>query len=171
MGIVMYSIALRHGWGLPKNETEAVRLLQRAAEMAILDMDIINASYSKGSLTRFPAPPLPSASDSPARTMGPDTKSRTKTLITSELIMAIFELAICFKQGWGVKKSKQTAAYYLNLAAQLGDVDAQMEIGECYLRGEGVKRDKKMAAKWFRQAEKNGARMVSMQWIWKPKYD
>lgn len=160
MGLVMYAIALRHGWGLAQSETEAVRLLQRAADMALLDMDIVNNKYSRGSLQSTlsgpnSSPPLSSLA-------GMDTRQRTKTLITNELVMAIFELAICFKQGWGVKKSKSTAAYYLNLAAQLGDVDAMMEMGECYLRGEGVKRDKKMAAKWFRQAEKNGARMVSM---------
>ena len=76
-----------------------------------------------------------------------------------------------FKQGWGVTKNKSTATYYLTIAAQLGDPDAQQELGEAYLRGEGVKRDKKIAAKWFREAEKNGAKMVSMQWIHKEKYD
>ena len=170
MGLVMYAIALRHGWGLQQNEPEAVRLLQRAADLALLDMDLVNNKYSKGSLQSTLS--SPSASPPPFSSLANmDTRQRTKTLITNELVMAIFELAICFKQGWGVKKSKTTAAYYLNLAAQLGDIDAMMEMGECYLRGEGVKRDKKLAAKWFRRAEKNGARMVSMQWIWKPKYD
>jgi TPR repeat protein len=35
------------------------------------------------------------------------------------------------------------------------------------MRGEGVLQDKKMAAKWYREAEKQGAKMVGMQWIWK----
>jgi TPR repeat protein len=154
MGLIMYAIALRHGWGIEKNEVEAVKWLQSAADKALVDLDIVTCDYSKKSI----------------RT-NIQNKEQTKTVITDELIMAIFELAICFKQGWGVKKSAQTAAYYLNIAAQLGDSEAQMEMGELYLRGEGVKQDKKLAAKWFRQAEKNGARMVSMQWIWKPKYD
>ena len=38
-------------------------------------------------------------------------------------------------------------------------------------RGDGVKPNKKEAAKWFRMAEKQGARLVQMQWIWKDKYN
>lgn len=57
------------------------------------------------------------------------------------------------------------------MAAQLGDIDAQIELGHCYLRGDGVKKSKKQAAQWFRKAEDQGARMVQMQWIWKEKYD
>ncbi|RKO91129.1 hypothetical protein BDK51DRAFT_22447, partial [Blyttiomyces helicus] len=49
-----------------------------------------------------------------------------------------------------------------------GDVDAQEELGECYLGGDGVKRDKRMATKWFRQAERQGTRLVQSSWIWKP---
>jgi TPR repeat protein len=37
--------------------------------------------------------------------------------------------------------------------------------------GDGVKPSKKMAASWFRKAEKQGARLVQMQWIWKEKYN
>ncbi|TPX58567.1 hypothetical protein SpCBS45565_g07964 [Spizellomyces sp. 'palustris'] len=144
VGLFMYAMSMRHGWGCQKNEQEAVRLLQKAAETAVMDLNMGIGTSMKGTL---------------------------KKIATTELTLAIYELAMSFKQGWGVQKSKTTATYYMTIAAQLGDVDAQQELGECYLRGEGVKRDKKMAAKWFREAEKQGAHMVSMQWIWKPKYD
>ncbi|KAI9011536.1 hypothetical protein BC832DRAFT_519886, partial [Gaertneriomyces semiglobifer] len=144
VGLFMYAMSMRHGWGCHKNEEQAVRLLQKAAETAVKDMNIDRAHLDTGTL---------------------------KQVATTELTLAIFELAMSFNQGWGVPKCKTTAAYYLTIAAQLGDADAQQELGEFYLRGDGVKRDKKMAAKWFREAEKQGARMVSMQWIWKPKYD
>ena len=40
-----------------------------------------------------------------------------------------------------------------------------------FLRGDGVKQNKIKAAHWFRRAEKKGARLVQMQWIWKEKYN
>jgi TPR repeat protein len=156
IGLVLYAITQRHGWGVQKNETLAVKLLQEATQSAIQDLETLNSEFKKGNLSKFPRDKI---------------DEDKKTLIASELVLAIYELAVCFKQGWGVSKSAETAAYYLLLAAQLGDKDAQLEIAECYLRGDGVRRDKKMAAKWFRTAEKNGARMVAMHWIWKPKYD
>lgn len=82
-----------------------------------------------------------------------------------------------FLQGWGAKKNQERAAYYFKLAAQLGDADAQIALAECFLRylnlnrGDGVKPSKKQAASWFRKAEKQGARLVQMQWIWKDKYN
>jgi TPR repeat protein len=153
MGLVLYAICLRHGFGVEKNEHLAVSLLKRATETTVAEIEYLNDRYKAGSLKQ------------------PILEYQKKMLISSELVLAVYELAMSFKQGWGVKQSSTTAVYYLLLAAQLGDVDAQLEMGECYLRGEGVVKDKKKAAKWFRIAEKNGARMVSMHWIWKPKYD
>ncbi|KAI9099288.1 hypothetical protein DFS34DRAFT_642664 [Phlyctochytrium arcticum] len=140
----MYAMSMRHGWGCVKNEREAVKLLQKATETAVLDLTSGSSANSRGTLRR---------------------------IATTELTLAIYELAMSFQQGWGVPKSKSTAAYYMTIAAQLGDMDAQMAIGEFYLRGDGVKRDKRKAAQWYRAASKQGAQMVSMQWIWKPKYD
>ncbi|RKO89925.1 hypothetical protein BDK51DRAFT_21043 [Blyttiomyces helicus] len=155
VGLFMYAMSLRHGWGTPKNETEAFRLLQKAAESAVTDLNSGGGAAQIGS-----------TSDSGR--LGAGT---LKAIATTELTLAIYELATSFKHGWGVPKSKTTATYYLNIAALLGDVDSQEELGECYLRGDGVKRDKRMAAKWFREAERQGARLVQSSWIWKPKYD
>ncbi|KAI8825605.1 uncharacterized protein EV422DRAFT_513494 [Fimicolochytrium jonesii] len=151
VGLFMYAMSMRHGWGCPKDEVEAVQLLQKAAETAVMDL---NMGVGSGRSNK-----------------GSQSASALKKVATTELTLAIYELAMSFKQGWGVPKSKTTSVYYLAIAAQLGDVDAQQELGECYLRGDGVKRDKKVAAKWFREAEKQGAKMVSMQWIWKDKYN
>ncbi|KAI8905850.1 hypothetical protein EDD86DRAFT_61836 [Gorgonomyces haynaldii] len=145
IGMVLYAISLRHGWGIDKTpdlEREAVRLLVLATTLAT-EQDL-------GDYTR--------------------SLDRTNKHAT-QLVLAMHELGISFKQGWGVPKDKMRAAYYLNMAASLGDPDSQVELGHCYLRGDGVKVNKKMAAFWFRKAEKQGARMVQMQWIWKEKYD
>ena len=41
---------------------------------------------------------------------------------------------------------------YFQVAARLGDPDAQQELGFCYASGKGCKKDKKEAAKWYRTA-------------------
>jgi len=41
---------------------------------------------------------------------------------------------------------------YFQIAARLGDVDAQEELAFCYANGRGCKKDRKEAAKWYRAA-------------------
>ncbi|KAJ3150331.1 hypothetical protein HDU89_003109 [Geranomyces variabilis] len=186
IGLFMYAMSMRHGWGCVKDEEGAVRLLQKAAETAVIDLNqgaAMTAAAAAAAAAAVPqaAPAAAAMSSSSSSAHGgasatgaaaaDDTANPLKAIATAELTLAIYELAMSFKQGWGVPKSKTTAAYYMTIAAQLGDVDAQQEIAECYLRGDGVKRDKKAAAQWFRKAERQGAHMVSMQWIWKTKYD
>jgi TPR repeat protein len=36
-----------------------------------------------------------------------------------ELVMAIYELGVSFRHGWGVYKDKKTACYYFKIAAEL----------------------------------------------------
>ena len=59
-----------------------------------------------------------------------------------ELVLAIFELANCFRHGWGIKKDPVAAKEYYETAANLGDTDAMNEAAWCYLEGFGCKKDK-----------------------------
>lgn len=59
-----------------------------------------------------------------------------------ELVLAIYELANCFRQGWGVEKDPKAAFQYYLTAANLGDADAQNEVGWCYNEGYGVKKSR-----------------------------
>ncbi|CAO0801115.1 unnamed protein product [Mucor circinelloides] len=88
-----------------------------------------------------------------------------------ELIMAIYELGVSFRHGWGCKKNKETAVYYFKIAADLNDADAQNDLGHCYYHGHGVKKDMFMAAKYYRKADKQGQGIMGNSWIWKSKYD
>ncbi|KAJ2554798.1 hypothetical protein EV175_002470 [Coemansia sp. RSA 1933] len=88
-----------------------------------------------------------------------------------ELAMAIYELGQSYRHGWGVSRNKKTAAYYFEVAADLGDADAQADLAACYEKGDGVKRDKKRAAHYFRLAHKQGVEMFGTSWIFKKKYD
>lgn len=59
-----------------------------------------------------------------------------------ELVLAIYELANCYRNGWGVAKDPAAARQYYETAANLGDTDAMNEAGWCYLEGFGGKKDK-----------------------------
>lgn len=59
-----------------------------------------------------------------------------------ELVLAIFELANCFRHGWGVDRDPLAARNYYETAANLGDTDAMNEAAWCYLEGFGCKKDK-----------------------------
>ncbi|KAI8343220.1 hypothetical protein BC941DRAFT_410734 [Chlamydoabsidia padenii] len=140
MGMFLYGVSLRHGWGCKKSEHLAFQYLQKAAEHAVLDLNslssTVNTSASKG-----------------------------------ELIMAIYEMGVSFRHGWGCKKNKETAVHFFKIAADLGDPDAQNDLGHCYHHGNGVKKDLRLAAKYYRLADKQGHGLMGNSWIWKPKYD
>ena len=59
-----------------------------------------------------------------------------------ELTLAIFELANCFRNGWGVKPDPPAAKQFYETAANMGDTDAMNEVAWCYLKGYGCKKDK-----------------------------
>ena len=88
-----------------------------------------------------------------------------------KIFFFFYLLGVCFRHGWGVPKNKYTAAYYFEIAANLGDPDAQNDLGYCYSNGEGVKKDMKKAAKYYRLAAAQGASMLGNSWIYKKKYD
>ncbi|KAF7729516.1 hypothetical protein EC973_004190 [Apophysomyces ossiformis] len=104
-----------------------------------------------------------------------DLNSLSSTVNTSvskgELIMAIYELGVSFRHGWGCKKNKSTAVYFFKIAADLGDPDAQNDLGHCYYHGHGTKKDLYMAAKYYRMADKQGHGIMGNSWIYKSKYD
>ncbi|KAB8266228.1 hypothetical protein BDV32DRAFT_115302 [Aspergillus pseudonomiae] len=139
---VLYGLALRHGWGCPKSEEQAVTYLSAAASnSALIESQALQAGMKKGGAAK------------------------------GELVLAIFELGNCFRNGWGVKKDPAAARQYFETAANLGDTDAMNEVAWCYLEGFGGKKDKFSAAKYYRLAEQKGSKLVGNSWIWKEKYD
>ncbi|KAJ5698638.1 hypothetical protein N7462_000643 [Penicillium macrosclerotiorum] len=139
---VLYGLALRHGWGCDKNETEAVTYLSAAAtNSAAVESEALRAGMKKGGVAKC------------------------------ELVLAIFELANCFRMGWGVEKDPAAARQYYETAANLGDTDAMDQVAWCYLEGFGGKKDKFKAARYYRLAEENGSPTVGNSWIWKEKYN
>ncbi|KAK2875157.1 hypothetical protein FQN49_001721 [Arthroderma sp. PD_2] len=110
---VLFGLALRHGWGCEPNTEMAVQYLSAAASnSASIEEEALRAGMKKGGAAK------------------------------GELILAIYELANCYRNGWGVSKDPAAARQYYETAANLGDTDAMNEAGWCYLEGFGGKKDK-----------------------------
>ena len=110
---VLYGLSLRHGWGCTPDPTRAVTYLSAAASnSASIESEALASGMKKGGAAK------------------------------GELVLAIFELANCFRNGWGVEVDKVAARQYYETAANLGDTDAMNEAAWCYLEGFGGKKDK-----------------------------
>ncbi|KAJ1310745.1 hypothetical protein OPQ81_009267 [Rhizoctonia solani] len=139
VGMLMWGLSLRHGWGCRKDERTGFKWLRKAAEAAVTDLE--------------------------AARSGEEAKA-----VKNELVLAIYEVGQCFFHGWGVGQDKVMAVSYFQVAARLGDCDAQQELAFCYLNGKGCKKDMRQAARWYRAAAAQGASTVGLAWIYKPKY-
>lgn len=99
VGMLMYGLSLRHGWGCEKNEKVGFKWLRRAAESAVEDLESARASKMMDvgavqvSDTRF------------RHTQHPAERVAWQ----SELVLAIYEVGQCFFQGWGVPKDQKMA--------------------------------------------------------------
>ncbi|TFK38614.1 hypothetical protein BDQ12DRAFT_650858 [Crucibulum laeve] len=141
VGMLMYGLTLRHGWGCEKNEKTGFKWLQKAAEHAVEDLESARGGG------------------------GVDPKA-----VQSELVLAIYEVGQCFFHGWGVVKDQKMAVSYYTVAARLGDSDAQHDLAFCLANGKGCKKDRKAAAKWYRAAVAQGQSDIGLAWIYKEKY-
>ncbi|KAK2739920.1 hypothetical protein FQN55_009094 [Onygenales sp. PD_40] len=132
---VLYGLALRHGWGCAPDPKTAVSYLSAAASnSASVEEEALRAGMKKGGAAK------------------------------GELVLAIFELANCFRNGWGVAKDPAAARQYYETAANLGDTDAMNEAAWCFLEGFGGKKDRYMAAKYYRLAEEHGSKTLGNTW-------
>ena len=103
----------RHGWGIAPDPPLAIAYLSYAASnSASVESQALAAGMRRGGAAK------------------------------GELILAIYELANCFRYGWGVGKDPVAARSYYETAANLGDTDAMNETARCYEEGFGGKKDK-----------------------------
>ena len=64
-------------------------------------------------------------------------------------------LGVCYYYGQGTKKDYSKAFYWLRMAAENNDAQAQYLIGCCYLDGTGVTPSRKEAKVWLQKAVDN----------------
>ncbi|GHJ89250.1 hypothetical protein NliqN6_5652 [Naganishia liquefaciens] len=146
-GCVLYGLALRHGWGVAQDEKAAFNWFGKACEMTMLadEIQVENSDL---------------------------LAKKTKSKLTPELIMALYEVGNCFFHGWGLPHPDYLMAVsYFKLAAEAGDKDAQEQLGLILSQGKpGVKKNMHEAAKWYRTAIAQGASGVGLSWVYKDKY-
>ncbi|WVQ93811.1 hypothetical protein IAU59_000889 [Kwoniella sp. CBS 9459] len=149
-GRMYWGLALRHGWGVAKDERRAFIELRQACDESLAEggMDF-HRSPGANKLT-----------------------SKQKKDITKELSVGMFEVGNCFLEGVGVKKAPDVALAYLRFAANMGDIASQEQLGFVLSKGaNGVKKDMKEAAKWYRMAISQGSsNTFGLAWVWKEKY-
>lgn len=141
-GCLLYGLSLRHGWGIRPDMQRSIQMLQKAAD-TVTSLNVETLRSSK----------------------------MMERQLNEDLAIAIYELGVSYKNGWGVVADKKLSLKYFELATSWGDVEAIMEAAECYLHGTGCKKDKAKAARYLRMAEGKGKKEIGNSWIWKSKYD
>ncbi|QKX53254.1 uncharacterized protein TRUGW13939_00330 [Talaromyces rugulosus] len=145
IGMLLYALACRHGWGMRPNQREGVQWLRKAVDSAGLEVGEDDEAVG--------------GKDAAAR------KARR-----AQFALGIYELGVSHLNGWGIEQDKALALRCFEIAARWGDADALAEAGFCYAQGVGCKKDLKKAARYYRQAEAKGMSMVGNSWIYKDKY-
>ncbi|EJT98892.1 hypothetical protein DACRYDRAFT_56647 [Dacryopinax primogenitus] len=156
LGMIMWGLTLRHGWGLRKDVGRGYVWMRKGVERALKEWEVEEPQGKK------------------IRGLQPGRgQEMIKELggVRRELVLALGEVARGSMHGWGVKEDKKMGFNYFIVGAQLGDAECAQEVAFCYEKGRGVRKDKMEAARWYRQAIKAGMSDVGLAWIWKPKYD
>ncbi|KAK8845466.1 hypothetical protein IAR55_006179 [Kwoniella newhampshirensis] len=149
-GRMYWGLALRHGWGVARDDKHAFVELHQACD----------DSLAQGGLDFHQSPAAVKL-----------TSHQEKTL-TKDLAVGMFEVGNCFLEGVGVKRAPDIALEYLKYAANLGDLASQEQLGFILSKGaSGIKKDMKEAAKWYRMAISQGSsNTFGLAWVWKDKY-
>lgn len=159
--MLLYGLALRHGWGLRQNPEEAVKWLKRATNI------FFDAGNDKGNRSST-ADLLKTLGKADSVTGGSGTSNVKK----SRVGLALYELGMSYLHSWGAGKDEDSALQYFELAGTLGDGDALCEAANIWMKngGNGRKKNLHRAAELYRQAEDQGVVIVGNHWIYKEKY-
>lgn len=100
MGMLMWGLTLRHGWGVKKDEKGGFGWVRRAAEGAVRDLERLRLDQ-----------------DGEGKDTLDDEKG--KSVVKAELVLAIYEVGQCFFHGWGVKKDEKMGVVSTGLLPQI----------------------------------------------------
>ena len=160
--MLLYGLALRHGWGIRKNATEAVKWLKNAMENSLQqngnNNNNNNISTEPGNRTST----ISSLS----------SLENNKSLKKAHIGLALYELGMSYLHSWGIEKDDEMALKSFEMAGDLGDTDALCEAAALFMKNgpKGRKKDLQKAARLYRRAGELGASMVGNSWIYKDKY-
>lgn len=162
-GMLLYGLALRHGWGIRQNPAEAVKWLRKAIGPTIDSNsleDVLKSDVTKNLEEKL---------------FKDNTQQGTpgaKKVKKAQIALALYELGMCYLNSWGIEKDEDLALRCFELAGNMGDVDALSEAASLWMHNgpKGRKKSLQRAAKLYRSAGEKGASMVSNSWIYKDKY-
>lgn len=156
--MLLYGLAVRHGWGMRQNASEAVKWLRKAMESSLGD----NKTFD----LKSPSSVLPAIMSDEKQ----DNKS--SSLKKAHIGLALYELGMSYLHSWGTEKDEDMALRAFELAGSLGDSDALCEAAGLYMKNgpKGRKKDLQKAARLYREAADKGANMIGQSWIYKDKY-
>ncbi|KAI3661753.1 hypothetical protein MP638_003761 [Amoeboaphelidium occidentale] len=157
IALFLVALCLRHGWGCKADPQLALSCFEHAADMAA------------GSLRQIRGF---SGSPEDAKNLAelpPDVRLKAE-IAKQEMSMSLYELGNSYRLGWGTNVQKSVAVYYYKLAADLGDLDALMDLAYCHTHGEGTEKDKFLGASYYRIAALQGRIEFGSAWIYKYKY-
>jgi hypothetical protein len=185
LALYLYALSLREGWGCERDQKKAFQILQEVIQVLSEKIEIIKEKpivttkemEEEGRVSVDKRPSIVRSQLDPNRptrqrrmTIPGTTMYFLKQTTRVELIpIVIFELGICYFYGWGIEKATNIACFYFDIAASLGDPQAQDFLGYMYERGLGVKKSKLLAAKYYRMNKE--AHVLEKPWILKSKYD
>jgi Sel1 repeat len=120
----------------------------------------------------------PKTSNPPSQELKNKSEAKTPTsneepkgineFLRSILSLPLLDLGYSYLFGWGVDINPRLSVYYFDIAALLGDSDAQLQLGYMFEHGLRIKKDKQQAAKYYRMYT---GEIPQLSWIWKDKYN
>lgn len=195
--MLLYGLALRHGWGIRKNPEAAVSWLKKAIQPILNNYsleDVLNdediaqkfEKYVESSLNNEPKNEKTAATVDPKNNHtegGAALHSTNSNQLSSRMVvphsdsgkvkkaqvaLALYELGMCYVND----KEEDLALRCFELAGTLGDADALSEAAQLWMKNgpKGRKKDIQRAAKLYRMAADRGANVVANSWIYKDKY-
>ena len=126
-----------HGWGVERNEEEAFKWYQKAAEQGNADACFIMLdNYSEGNEENV---------------FKWYQKAAERGNAEAQCYLGDF-----YANGWGVEKNEEEAYKWFQRAAEQGDASAQWLLGDCYANGEGIEKNDEEAFNWYQKAAEQG---------------
>ena len=170
MSMFMLGVLYRHGMGVLMDEEFGFKCLLCACKLFVTSPGLCAEEVTLFTIARNRnGSSLGVGTSTPTLT---DTNTIDYSLVGSLFASGIFELGICFMNGYGVHRNPVVALHLFEAAAYMNDADAAMQLGHSYINGQGCSVSKKEAAKWYRLAAKKQKLTASMAaWVEKEKYN
>lgn len=153
-----------NGYGVEKNEAEALALYQRAAQSGdYYAIGNLGRAYEHGlgvetNIAAAAKWYFEAAKNNPnnakQRQLALASLTRLSKLDHPETAAVLNKLGLCYEYGYDTVKAEKISTSLYQKAAELGDYNAMRNLGSAYEHGRGIKKDIYAAALWYAKAAK-----------------